>query len=131
MAGQGSARSIRPGFTLIEVMTALVVFSFLVGLGTQFVASGTALPFVSDRVEPWLGFLEESSTTLRKLPAHSPLWNPGVYEDPFPAISKPPALSSWKLAWVSTNLAGYRAARFSAVTRQNKTIEWYVYTRVP
>jgi len=130
-AGPGSATSIRSGFTLIEVMVALVVFSVLIGMSSQFVASGVNHPFISDRVEPWLGFMEESNIRLKKLPHGSALLSSGVHDDPFPEIIKPTALATWKLEWNSSNLAGYQVASFSALTQQNKHIEWHVYHKTP
>lgn len=112
-------------------MVALIVFSVLIGMSSRFVASGINYPFIADRVEPWLGFMEESTQSLKKLPHHSALLNSGVHNDPFPDITKPSALSSWKLEWKSTNQAGYRVACFSALTRQNKPIEWHVYHKTP
>ena len=131
MAEPGSAKFIKPGFTLIEVMVALIVFSVLVGMSSQFVASGVKYPFVADRVEPWLGFMEESSQALKKLPHHSALLSAGTHNDPFPEIRKPAVLDTWKLEWKSCNLAGYRVARFSAQTHHNKLIEWHVYYKTP
>jgi prepilin-type N-terminal cleavage/methylation domain-containing protein len=131
MAEQGSAKSIKAGFTLIEVMVALVIFSVLVGMASQFVASGVKYPFVADRVEPWLGFMEESSQALKKLPHHSALLSSGTHTDPFPGIKKPAVLSFWKLEWKSSNLAGYQVACFSAQTQHNKLIEWHVYYKTP
>ncbi|MBT4267050.1 MAG: hypothetical protein HOB38_11040 [Deltaproteobacteria bacterium] len=112
-------------------MVALVVFSVLVGMASQFVSSGVQHPFVADRVEPWLGFMEESCETLKKLPDHSALLSPGVHDDPFPDIKKPVVLSSWKLEWKNNNVEGYQVAHFSALTQQNKLIEWYVYRKTP
>ena len=112
-------------------MVALVLFSVLVGMASQFVASGVKHPFVADRVEPWLGFMEESIDTLKKLPHHSALLSTGVHNDPFPGINKPLVLSTWKLEWKSSNLDGYKVACFSALTHQNKLIEWHVYHKTP
>ncbi len=112
-------------------MVALVVFSVLVGMASQFVASGVKHPFVGDRVEPWLGFMEKSSEALKNLPHHSALLSPGVHNDPFPGIEKPGVLSSWKLEWKSSNLEGFQTACFSALTQQNKLIEWHVYLKIP
>jgi prepilin-type N-terminal cleavage/methylation domain-containing protein len=131
MAEQGSVKSINAGFTLIEVMVALVIFSVLVGMSSQFVASGVKYPFVADRVEPWLGFMEESSQALKELPHQSALLSPGTHNDPFPGIKKPTVLDTWKLEWQSSNLDGYKAGFFSARTKHNQLFEWHVYHKTP
>lgn len=123
--------STRRGFTLIEVMIALVVFSVLVGMGSRFVAGGISQPFVADRVEPWLRLMENSRIALQKLPPDSGLLASGIHTEPFPELGRPDMLSHWQLEWVSTSLEGVQAARFSAETKHNRTIEWYVFQKTP
>jgi hypothetical protein len=108
-------------------MVALVVFSVLVGMGSRFVASGVRQPFVADRVEPWLQFMEESRISVQSLSPQSPQLASGTHKDPFPGIAKPGVLTSWQLEWKSTGLEGYRAAHFVTLTQHHKTIEWYVF----
>lgn len=123
--------STRRGFTLMEVMIALVVFSVLVGMGSRFISAGISQPFVADRVEPWLRLMESSRVALQKLTPGSRLLAPGIHKDPFPDLDKPAMLSHWQLEWISTSLEGVQAARFSAMTKHNRTIEWHVFHKTP
>ncbi len=131
MVGRGSVMSIKKGFTLIEVMIAMVVFSMLVGMGSRFISTGISQPFVADRVEPWLQLMENSRVSLQKLPLDSPLLTPGIHKDPFPDINRPSMMSGWQLEWEETSLEGFQAAHFSATTKQNRIIDWHVFHKTP
>jgi prepilin-type N-terminal cleavage/methylation domain-containing protein len=127
MAERDLVRRTKIGVTLIEVMVALVVFSFLIGLSSRFVVSAVDRPYVLNRVEPWLTFIEQTYQSMARLSDDSTLLLPGRHTDPFPGLTQPPDLTAWWLDWEDTNLDEVMAARFTATTIQGRTIEWYLY----
>lgn len=115
----------------MEVMVSLAVFSILIALSGRFIATGVKQPFVTERVEPWLVFLEETSLALESLEKGAEISAPGVHPNPFPLLEIPQDLDSWKLEWVGSDLPGVKLAVFSATTRQKQTIEWKIFKESP
>ncbi|MCP4754333.1 MAG: hypothetical protein GY866_25900 [Proteobacteria bacterium] len=113
------------------MMVSLVIFSTLIGLSGRFVATGLNYPFIADRVEPWLVFMEETSLALKNLPNESELLIPGIHKNPFPWITPPANLDAWKLEWRGDAPTGIITAVFTATTNRKRIIEWYVYRKTP
>lgn len=130
MDGQESARFIKKAITLIEVMVALIIFSSMIGMASDYVSSALTRPFVTDRAESWLVFMDQVNQTLQELPLESPLIGNSIHSNPFPDIDKPGSLKTWQLKWVENNLNNYATAQFTATTHQNRSIEWTVHKKI-
>jgi len=96
-------------------------------MSSSFIAAGVNRPFVVDRVEPWLQFMEDCRFAVIGLSPQSQLLAAGAHEEPFPELERPAAISGWQMEWVTTSLEGWRVARFSATTLHQKTIQWHVF----
>jgi len=111
----------------MEMMVALVLFSSLIAWSSRYLASAVKRPYVTERVEPWLTLMEESRQALMSLPEQAELLLPGSHDNPFPGLTKPPDLESWKLEWQECNQENLKAAHFTATTQQGRIVDWTLY----
>ena len=130
MAELGPAKSIDTGFTLIEVLISIVIFSLAIGLSSSLVATGMKYPFISHPVEPWLNFMIESTQAITVLPADSALTS-GKHSNPLPITPVPDNLKSWKIEWKNSQLPGVKYAIFSAEVKGISNINWRIYRKLP
>lgn len=130
MAEPEPPKSIETGFTLIEVLISVVIFSLAIGLSSNLIATGMKQPFISHPVEPWLNFMVESTQALAALPAQSPL-TVGNHSNPLPIRPVPDNLKSWKIEWKNSQLPGVKYAIFSVEVKGRSKIFWRVYRKNP
>ncbi len=115
------------GITLIEVMISMVIFSFVLGMTSNFIKKGMEQPFAMFGVEEWINLIEESDRIVLNLQANPGIESIGVDYHLFHAIDKPRNFKSWKLEWQETNLPQVKAATFWATSTANRTYQWKIY----
>lgn len=118
------------GTTLIEVMIALVVFSFSIGLTSGFVREGIEYPYIAGGVSDWLNFIEDLSALIQTLPADSDLDKIEVNKAPFNSIAKPSNLKSWAIHTKTSNIESTFVFRIEMVSKQNRYFEWFLFKKM-
>lgn len=121
----------KKGTSLIEVMVAISVFSVVLGISSELVATGLKLPFAIVNLDSWSNFMEDSILVLRKEPEDSDIFKQVLVKDPFPKMKKPEDLSLWTLEWKPNNLTGYKTAFFRAKSKYGFEVNWRTYKKFP
>jgi prepilin-type N-terminal cleavage/methylation domain-containing protein len=116
------------GVTLVEVLTSMVIFALLIGMTSRLIGTAAVYPFVSDTVEPWLNYMEDTGLTFRQLPDESEYLFHGVYDDPFSGLKKPIRLNHLEMRVMQdAHNPGLLTAHFSATSFYGKTYTWKSY----
>jgi len=118
------------GYTLVEVMVAMIIFSLLIGLSGKFISAGLKQSFAGEPVEPWLLYIGEVTTTLQTLPDDSALFISGIHKTPFSLDSQPNDFKALKMEWMNSEYPGLKTAVFTATNQQHKEITWNIYRKV-
>lgn len=116
----------KKGFSLIEAMIALMLFSMAIYFAGMFVTSSMNRPFIRSSPDRWNQFMMEISTQYLQLSGEHSMLATGSYENPFQSKETPTDFKSLILKTVPSPDHLLICGKFTAFTTNDHQLEWKV-----
>ena len=119
------------GFTLVEVLVAVFLFTFAIAMSSEFISSGVKSNQEMNHPERWLNYLVAVEKAFQALPQDHPYLSQGVHDNPFPEIQLPEFVTLLSVRWdLTQSEEKVGRARFTAVIKDGNKRQWSIYRQV-